>query len=147
MEAAAATHSACRESGARSLDEIAEYSSSSRRDVARRYGEIVRQLGLKVPLPSPADFVPRICERLGLSHATVKRAVQIAEKARELGVSGGRDPAGLAAAAVYLAAQLSGEHRVQKLVAKAAGVTEVTVRNNYKRVAEALGLSPPVLRH
>ena len=130
----------------RSLDEIPSYSGASRRDVARCCGEVVGRLRLRVPLPNLAFFVPRICERLGLSHTTARKAVEIAERARELGVSGGRDPAGLAAAAVYLAAQLSGEHRIQRLVAKAAGVTEVTVRNNYKRVAEALGLSPPVIR-
>jgi len=134
VEAAAATHSACRESGARSLDEIAEYSSSSRRDVARRYGEIVRQLGLKVPLPSPADFVPRICERLGLGQRVLRRTVEIAERA---GLA--RKPEAVAAA-VYIAAKECGEWRSQKEIAGAVGVTEVTVRNTCRELVGKLRL-------
>ncbi|MEM4786712.1 MAG: transcription initiation factor IIB, partial [Ignisphaera sp.] len=74
-----------------------------------------------------------------LSGATVKTAIEIIQKARESGVTAGRDPAGVAAAAVYIAALLNDERRTQKEVAMAAGVTEVTVRNRYKELMKALG--------
>jgi len=61
----------------------------------------------------------------------------------EKGVTAGKDPAGLAAAAVYIAALLSGERRTQKEIAHVAGVTEVTVRNRYKELAKELGIELP----
>ena len=139
-DAAASIYSACRERGARSLDEISSYSSSSRRDVARRCGEIARQLGLKVPLPSPADSVPRMCERLGLGHATAKRA-QVVERARELNPV---ERTETIAATAYLATLLCGEPRAQRTVAEAAGASEVSLRNASRELELRLGL--PIFR-
>jgi transcription initiation factor TFIIB len=47
---------------------------------------------------------------------------------------------GLAAAALYIACVINNEKRTQKVIADAAGVTEVTIRNRYKGLKEALGL-------
>ena len=140
-DAAVATHSACREHGIpRSLDEISDYSGASRRDVARCYRKMVRRFGLRVPLPSPADSVPRICERLGLSHATVKRA-QVVERARELNPV--EKPETIAATA-YLATLLCGEPKPQRTVAEAAGASEVSLRNASRELELRLGL--PIFR-
>jgi len=48
---------------------------------------------------------------------------------------------GLAAAALYIACVQEGERKTQKEIAESAGVTEVTVRNRYKGLREALGLN------
>ena len=47
---------------------------------------------------------------------------------------------GMAASALYVACMLEGEERTQKDVADAAKVTEVTIRNRYKGLREALGI-------
>jgi transcription initiation factor TFIIB len=47
---------------------------------------------------------------------------------------------GLAAAALYIACVMNDEKRTQKMIADAAGVTEVTIRNRYKSLKEALDL-------
>ena len=47
---------------------------------------------------------------------------------------------GLAAAALYLSCVINGENKTQKDIAIAAGVTEVTIRNRYKGLKEALEL-------
>ncbi|MBP1448647.1 MAG: transcription initiation factor IIB, partial [Thermoproteus sp.] len=65
-------------------------------------------------------------------------------KAKKAGLTAGKDPAGLAAAAVYVASLLHGDNRTQKDFAVAAGVTEVTVRNRYKELAKALDIKIPV---
>ena len=53
----------------------------------------------------------------------------------------GRDPRGLAAAAIYIASILT-DHRVtQRDIAMAAGVTEVTVRNRYKELVQKLQIT------
>jgi len=46
----------------------------------------------------------------------------------------------VAAAAIYVASILLGERRTQREVAEVAGVTEVTIRNRYKELAEKLGI-------
>jgi len=136
---AAALYAACRiHKIPRTLDEIAKYTKSGRKEVARCYRLLVRELGLKIPIVDPADYAQRIASMLNLSGATVKTAIEIINKAREAGITAGKDPAGIAAAAVYIAALLNDERRTQKEVAAAAGVTEVTVRNRYKELIELL---------
>ncbi len=136
---AAALYAACRiHKIPRTLDEIAKHTKSGRKEVARCYRLLVRELGLRIPLVDPADFVHRIATMLGLSGATVKTAIEIIERAKNAGVTAGKDPAGIAAAAVYIAALLNDERRTQKEVATAAGVTEVTVRNRYKELLRVI---------
>jgi transcription initiation factor TFIIB len=47
---------------------------------------------------------------------------------------------GLAAASLYVACVLETEKKTQKEIAEVANVTEVTVRNRYKGLKEALKL-------
>jgi len=63
---------------------------------------------------------------------TKRKALEILKKAEEGKISAGKDPMGLAAAALYVACVMNGENKTQKDVAEAAGVTEVTIRNRYK---------------
>jgi transcription initiation factor TFIIB len=45
---------------------------------------------------------------------------------------------GLAAASLYFSCKLEGEIKTQKEIANVANVTEVTLRNRYKGIQEAL---------
>ncbi len=141
---AAAIYTACRELRIpRTLDEIARYTKSNRKDIARCYRLLLKELDIKVQTSDPVNFVPRIAYVLGISPAAMKTAAEILHKAREIGITAGKDPAGLAAAAVYIAALLHGERRTQKEIAHVAGVTEVTVRNRYKELVKLLGIDVP----
>jgi len=53
----------------------------------------------------------------------------------------GREPTGIAAAALYFASVLLGEKKTQRDVAEISGVTEVTIRNRYKELSENLEYS------
>ncbi len=142
---AACLHMACRIHGIpRSLDEISQYTKASRKEIARCFRLIARELGVKLPLADPKMYVPKICEHLKLSGEIMREAMRILDEAKRRGLTAGKDPAGLAAAAVYIAALLKGEVRTQKEVAQAAQVTEVTVRNRYKELARELGIKIPV---
>jgi len=141
---AAALYAACRIFRIpRTLDEIAQYTKTSKKEVARCYRLLVRELNVKIPIADPIDFVPRIASALGLSGKVIKKAMEILEEAKKRGLTAGKDPAGLAAAAVYTAAQLYDERRTQKDVARVAGVTEVTVRNRYKELIQYLRIRVP----
>jgi len=122
----------------RTLDEIADCTKAGRKDVARCYRLLLRHVRLTIPIADPIDFVPRIVSSLGLSGILQRKAIEIVQQARKAGLTAGKDPAGLAAAAVYIASLLTGERKTQKEIARAARVTEVTVRNRYKELIRRL---------
>jgi transcription initiation factor TFIIB len=140
-EAAAALYAACRQcSVPRTLDEIAEVSRVSRKEIGRTYRFISRELGLRLLPTSPLDYVPRFCSGLTLKGEVQSRTIEILRLASERELTSGRGPTGVAAAAIYIASLLGGERRTQREVAEVAGVTEVTIRNRYKELAEKLDI-------
>jgi transcription initiation factor TFIIB len=96
-----------------------------------------------MPIVDPIRYVSRIVSTLRLSPAVERRAAEILIEARRRGLTAGKDPAGLAAAAIYIAALELGDRRTQKEIAAAAGVTEVTVRNRYKELVQKLNIPLP----
>ncbi|MDI3503009.1 MAG: transcription initiation factor, partial [Archaeoglobi archaeon] len=68
------------------------------------------------------------------------KAIEILKQAQEKELTSGRGPTGVAAAAIYISSVLCGERRTQREVAEVAGITEVTIRNRYKELAEKLDI-------
>jgi transcription initiation factor TFIIB len=68
------------------------------------------------------------------------KAVEILRQASEKELTSGRGPTGVAAAAIYISSILCGDRRTQREVAEVAGITEVTIRNRYKELAEELDI-------
>jgi transcription initiation factor TFIIB len=142
--AAAALYAACRKSGTpRSLREIAEASFVDRKDLARCYRLLLRELDFHMPIVDPLTYVSKIAEKTGISGKTQGAAIAILREARRKRVASGKDPMGLAAAALYIACLQHNEKKTQKNIAEAAGVTEVTVRNRYKVLIKQLNLELP----
>ena len=142
--AAAALYAACRGSGTpRTLREIAEASLVDKKDVARCYRLLLRELDVHMPIADPLTYVSKIAERTGISGRTQGLAIQILREARKQRAAAGKDPMGLAAAALYIACLKNNEKKTQKDIAEAAGVTEVTVRNRYKTLKKQLKLELP----
>jgi len=123
----------------KTLGELEEASGVKRKDIGRSYRFLCRKLSMKMPVATPIDYVPRFASRLGLSGATEAKAIEILDKARKLGITSGRGPTGVAAAAIYLAGRLTNDKQTQKEIAtKLAGVTEVTIRNRYEELVNSL---------
>jgi len=142
--AAASLYAACRDTGTpRTLREIAEASLVDKKDVARCYRLLLRELGVQMPIADPLTYISKIAERTGISGKTQGLAIQILSDAKRRRAAAGKDPMGLAAAALYLACLQNNEKKTQKDIAEAAGVTEVTVRNRYKSLKRQLGLAVP----
>ena len=138
---AASLYAACRRCNVpRTLDEIAEVSRVSKKEVGRTYRFLTRELNIKLPPTSPVDYVPRFASELNLSGEVQSKAIEIIEKAKEKGLTSGRGPTGVAAAALYIASVLLGERKTQRDVSDIAGVTEVTIRNRYKELTEQLDM-------
>ena len=93
-----------------------------------------------MPVEDPVRCVSKIASRAEISMSTQQEAIRVLKDARKRGVVSGKDPMGLAAAALYVACVVSGEKKTQKEIAEIANVTEVTVRNRYKGLKDALGM-------
>ncbi len=131
--AAACLYAACRVSQQpKSLKEISAASKVTRKDVARDYRLALKELKFHVPIPNPNSYVPRIASILNIHHRTQLIANEILDLANRQEMTSGKDPKGMAAAALYMACVLTGLRVTQKDVASAAQVTEVTVRNRYR---------------
>ena len=138
---AACIYAACRSySIPRTLDEIANASDVERKEIGRTYRFIMRKMGIKVKQSSPKDYISRFASILHLSPKTQNHALKILKKADISELTSGRGPAGIAAAALYVAALLNDEKKTQREVADVAGITEVTIRNRYKELIDRLGI-------
>ena len=138
---AGSLYAACRDMEVpRTLKDVAAVSNVKRKDLARSYRLLLKELDIKMPVAEPSRCVSRIASRAGMTERTQRRAREILFKASQLRISAGKDPMGLAASALYVACTLEGEDITQKDVAEAAGVTEVTIRNRYKSLRSFLGI-------
>ncbi len=138
---AACIYAACRSYGIpRTLDEISDASDVERKEIGRTYRFVMRKMNIKVKPSSPKDYISRFATVLHLSPKTQNHALKILKKADISELTSGRGPAGIAAAALYVAALLNDEKKTQREVADVAGITEVTIRNRYKELIEKLGI-------
>ncbi|MEM4661709.1 MAG: hypothetical protein QXQ73_03385, partial [Desulfurococcaceae archaeon] len=113
----------------------------SRVKLGNLYKRILIHLDVKMPLSSPEDYLyKRLVPLLEVKNEVVSRAKDIIEKLRNRGLAGGKNPGAVAAAALYIASlSLKQPVRISRL-AKAAGVTTVTIKNVTKSLTRALNL-------
>jgi len=137
---AAAAYAACRMSGMpRDLREFERaYPLVKRKTIAQGYRLLVKYLNLKIPVADPSIYISKIASRVNLDQRTVQEALHILSEASKRGATVGKDPVGIAAAALYMAWQETTQNITQKDIARAAGVTEVTVRNRFKGLKEIM---------
>ena len=124
----------------RTLDEMSEGTGLDKKTIGKNYRFLNRKLGLRLPLISPNDYVPRFASKLGLSPEAEVKSFEIIDLAAESGLTSGKDPASITAASLYWASMLVGERRTQTEIAKTLGVTEVTIRNRFKELSNSLSL-------
>ena len=127
---AACLYAACRNTETpRTIQDISNGMNIRKKDIARCYRLVFRELELKMPVVDPVKGVSRIASIAKLNEKTKRKAIQILNQAKDTGLAAGKDPMGIAAAALYLACISTGEIKSQKEIAIASGITEVTIRN------------------
>jgi len=124
----------------RTLDEIAKESRITKKELGRCYRLLLRELYLNIPLASPIDYLVRFGTELRLSGVCQRKAADILKRAKAAGLTAGKDPTGLAAAAIYISGIINGERRTQREISEVAHVTEVTLRNRYKELVRKLSI-------
>ena len=122
----------------RTLEEGARPSPLDKKEIARCYRLLLKELNLCAPVPKAQLRVPKIASEVELGEETQRMAIDILGEAERLKITGGKAPMGMAAAALYLACVMNGENRTQKVLGEASGVTEVTIRNRYKELKRVL---------
>lgn len=131
----ASVYAACRNMNTlRSLHEVSEASNIKRKKISQSYRAIVKGLDLTIPVVDQIHCISKIANNLGLSEKAKRYAIEILHIAQTNEILAGRDPAGMAAAAIYYACTKKNREFTQKEIAHASGVTEVTVRNRCKEI-------------
>ncbi len=127
---AAALYAACRDAEIpRTLIDVSDASNVKRRELARCYRLLIQELNLKIPVMNAVQCVARIGNNLGISEKTKRYAIKIINEYQQSGDIAGKNPTGIAAAAIYLAIIEMNEKFSQKQVADVANISEVTIRN------------------
>ena len=130
---AAAIYVVCRNSKTtHTLNDIAEVTGIDKNSIARYYRIILINLNLQMPSSNIKQFVLRIVNDMGLSKKVKQHAITILHNAKKRNYLAGKEPMGIAAAAVYLASKNIGEKTSQQELAKTAMISDVTIRNSYK---------------
>jgi transcription initiation factor TFIIB len=123
------------------LDEISETIEVKPKHAGKSYRKIVSRLDIRVPIIDHNRYVIRIANKLSLDELTRRRALDLLDQARKKDILEGKDPTSIAASILYLVR--FGEqksHRTQGEIAKAVGITEVTIINRSKELQERLGI-------
>lgn len=136
---AASIYIAARQSGVlRTLEDISEITNVKPKQAARSYRRVLSQLDLHVPLIDPSRYVIRVANSLDFDEKVRRQALELIEFAKKRNALVGKDPVGIAAAILYLVNLNTKLPKTQSEIAKASGVTEVTVRTRAKQLRNVL---------
>lgn len=117
----------------KTLEEICELADLPKKRVVKAYRLIILHvlpdLNVKVNHFGPKDYITKFCNELNVSLQVRNYSLSLLRKAHNSNLNfEGKDPKGLAAAAIYLACKKFNEVRTQFDISRVAHVTEVTLR-------------------
>lgn len=119
----------------RTLSDIADAAGIKKRVIQRFYRLLFANLDDVNSISySPSEFVSRISTEANLSEKTIRNARKILEFSDRKGITSGKNPMSMAAAAVYLALQDNHEKVSQTRIAQISGISAVTIRNRVKEL-------------
>ena len=142
----ASLYVACREFEIpRTLREISLVNNEKYRETSRVYRQIVLHLGKQVPRINLFRYVEKVGKKAKLEEKNIRDALRLMKRVQETGLSAGKEPMGIVGAVIYLSLPKSDENIRQRIItqaiiADAAGVSEVTIRNVYKEIEKKLSL-------
>lgn len=135
----AALYAACRGTETpRTVKDISKASAIKLKQINKCYRIILEGLDLRMPVVDPIQCISRVANKAGVSERVKRDAVSILREYQRGGNISGKSPMAVAATAVYLAALKSGEIHTQGDIARAANVTEVTIRNRTNAIRKVI---------
>lgn len=124
----------------RTAEEVSEVCKVSYKELLRVSKLICKELDVRLPLLSPKDFVPRFCDSLGVGDDVMSKAYELLDDCEVVGLCNGPAPNSLAASCLYLACVDCGVRKTQRDIGEVCGVSEVTIRNNLRKIRKTLEL-------
>ena len=122
----------------RTLSDIADAAGIKTKMIQRFYRLLHENLDdVNSTSYSPSEFVSRISSKARLSEKTMRNARKILKFSDKRGITSGKHPMSMAAAAVYLALQDNHEKVSQTVIAQISGISAVTIRNRVKEIEMA----------
>jgi transcription initiation factor TFIIB len=135
----AAVYAACRELGVpKTLNEVAQASSIREKRISKAYRILNLEFGMSIPMLDPMKCIVKVANKISLNEKIKRKAMGLMNQVTEKEISAGKDPMGLAATVIYICCLKADEDKTQIEIARAAGVTEVTLRNRYKDLKNKL---------
>jgi len=140
---AASVYAACRFTNTpRSLKDVADAANVKKKILQKTYRKLARTLEITLDTYDPIDFITRLSTSVNVSEKIRRDAIYLINRAKELELTAGKHPLGMASAALYLSCVYNKEDISQLRIAKAAGTTTVTLRNDYQVLIKGMGISP-----
>lgn len=137
----AALYVSCKEANIpRTLNDIAKATNVKVKDVSKHLRLLVESLDLKLASYDSSDFVSRIASSVGIGEKTQRDALVILARAKEKGLIEGKNPVAMAATTVYLSSVINKENKTQREIARASGISEVTIRSRTRLLIDVLNL-------
>lgn len=97
------------------------------------YKRLLAHLSIKAPIPDPEIYlVKRLAPKLDVDEKTLQIALEIIKKAKENMLTQGKNPSGVAAAALYIALRRTNKPVSLSKLARTSSVTTVTIKNILK---------------
>jgi len=126
----------------RSLKEFTTALEISKKDITCWYKRIINELEMNANYVSydVEQYIKRLCNVLNMKSTTVEKALEIYRAVKNTNITSGKNPAGIAAAVVYLVGLLSNDRRTMKEIASVANITEVTIRKRVREIMDALNI-------
>jgi transcription initiation factor TFIIB len=123
----------------RVIEEITQAMDVPKKNVVKSYRlllmKILPQMNIRVKLMGPTRYIEKFGEDLLLPMNIRQDAIRLLRKAQKSGLLiDGKDPKGLASAALYICAHLHRHPRSQIEIANLAHITEVTLRVRCKDI-------------
>ena len=121
----------------RTLKEVSEAAGLKKKDVAKYYRILAQQFStIPISRPTVSSYVTKVANLLGLSTKTERLALSLSSKVESSKFSHGKNPAGLAAACVYISSTLFDEQVSSEDLASSLNVTPLTIRNRVKEILQ-----------
>ena len=115
---------------------------SKTRLASKYYRMMVMETGSPRTTPMPmAKYISKISNISETDVRAERLALLLASRTQDQSILSGRDPHGIAAAYLFMACMLLGHDNMQRDIAEAAGVTEVTARNRCKEIFASYDLT------
>ncbi|HYA84170.1 MAG TPA: transcription initiation factor IIB family protein [Candidatus Bathyarchaeia archaeon] len=136
---AAAVYIACRETDVpRPLHDIATIVNVKRKILAKYCRILMNKLYPNLPSIDPSKCIVKLADAINANEKAKRLAALMMKEIVKRELSAGKNPMAIAACILYICCRRAGYRTSQVTIAKAAGITDVTLRNRFREVKRAM---------